>query len=227
MRILVICDDFWHHDKVVVAGLEPLKGREFDFDVISDMTGFDPNVLSNYDVVLLAKGDHITQSNEESWQSETVQKAFVNYVENGGGLLVVHAGTIPSFKTDSSVLNNLIGCKFDFHPNNSPTTVQPLKPHPVVEGVNTFIETDEHYHIEILKEDADIFLASYSPAQGSPEKYESEPYFNIKEWICTAGYTRTQGKGRICVLTPGHCVEVWLNPEYQKMLANALHWCSA
>jgi uncharacterized protein len=104
-------------------------------------------------------------------------------------------------------------------------TVQPIKPHPVTEGVGMFCETDEHYRLEILAKDADILIASYSPPQGEAEKYQEDPYHNTQAWICPAGYVRTQGKGRICVLTPGHLLPVWQNPQYQRTITNALNWC--
>jgi type 1 glutamine amidotransferase len=39
-----------------------------------------------------------------------------------------------------------------------------------------------------------------------------------------AGWTRAEGAGRVCVLTPGHNLEVWLHPEFQKLLLNACRW---
>jgi type 1 glutamine amidotransferase len=39
------------------------------------------------------------------------------------------------------------------------------------------------------------------------------------------GWTRTEGAGRVCVLCPGHNVEVWLHSAYQVLLGNALRWC--
>ncbi|CAN5509301.1 hypothetical protein BH10CHL1_BH10CHL1_18130 [soil metagenome] len=39
------------------------------------------------------------------------------------------------------------------------------------------------------------------------------------------GWTRLEGDGRVCVLTPGHNLEVWLDPSYQILLGNALRWC--
>ena len=39
------------------------------------------------------------------------------------------------------------------------------------------------------------------------------------------GWTRLEGDGRVCVLTPGHNEEVWLQPSYQILLANTLRWC--
>ncbi|MCL2128580.1 MAG: ThuA domain-containing protein, partial [Treponema sp.] len=123
-------------------------------------------------------------------------------------------------------LDRLIGCRFAYHPCGCPVTVQPLKPHPVTEGAGVFCETDEHYRLEMLAPDADILIASYSPPQGEKEKYGEDPYNNSPAWICPAGYVRTQGRGRVCVLTPGHNLAVWHNPHYQKILANALRWCA-
>jgi type 1 glutamine amidotransferase len=40
------------------------------------------------------------------------------------------------------------------------------------------------------------------------------------------GWTRTEGEGRVCVLTPGHNLEVWLQPSFQALLLNTLRWCS-
>jgi type 1 glutamine amidotransferase len=66
---------------------------------------------------------------------------------------------------------------------------------------------DEHYFMAMNDSRADIFLQSHSEHGVQP-----------------AGWTRTHGAGRVCVLTPGHSEEVWLHPSFQKLLSNALHW---
>jgi type 1 glutamine amidotransferase len=223
MRVLLICDDYWHPGQVPIDGVAPLAEKGFQFDVITCAKDFKPEALSNYAAVLLSKCDEVSREDKTSWKTEAVQQAFVGYVENGGGLLVVHTGTVAGNQTET--LDRLIGCRFITHPRDCPVTVQPVKPHPVTEGVGAFCETDEHYRIEILAEDADVLIASYSAAQGAPEKYGEDPYNNTTAWIAAAGFVRTQGKGRVCVLTPGHLLPVWLNPEYQRTLANALNWC--
>jgi uncharacterized protein len=38
------------------------------------------------------------------------------------------------------------------------------------------------------------------------------------------GWLRTQGAGRVCVLTPGHNLPVWQHPSFQALLGNALDW---
>ncbi len=40
------------------------------------------------------------------------------------------------------------------------------------------------------------------------------------------GYVRSIGKGRLCVLTPGHILSVWENEEYRKLVRNAVFWCA-
>ena len=223
MRVLLICDDHWHPGKVAIDGIAPLiksscPEDSFQFDIITNANDFSTDMLKEktssitsnpfkYSAVLLCKSNEISGADKQPWKTETVQKAFADYVGDGGGLVAVHSGVVKGEHTET--LDKLIGCYFLSHPEKCPVTVQPLKPHPVTKGVDLFCETDEHYKIEIISPDADILLASYSPAAIHP-----------------AGYVRTQGKGRVCVLTPGHTPEVWSNPQFQKLLTNALKWVS-
>ena len=223
MRVLLICDDYWHPGQTPIDGVAPLKEKGFEFDVITDTDDFDPEVLKKYPVVVMIKCDEISPTNKESWKSDVVQRAFISYVENGGGLLVIHSGLVAGKNTDA--LDRLIGSTFSYHPHVCPVTVKPVKPHPIVDGIEMFCEDDEHYRLEIVNDDIDIIMASYSPPQGEESKYEEDPYHNTTAWIGAAGYVRTQGKGRVCVLTPGHLLPVWHNPQYQKVLENALKWC--
>jgi type 1 glutamine amidotransferase len=225
MRVLLICDDYWHPGQVSIDGIAPLAQHGFQFDIITNANDFSIDMLTKYSVVLISKCDEVSQTDKQPWKTEAVQQAFIDYIENGGGLVAVHSATVAGKNTQA--LDLLLGCRFAGHPNNCPVTVQPVKPHPVTEGVGIFCEIDEHYKIDILTPDADILLASYSPSQGEESKYQEDPYHNCPAAICAAGYVRTQGKGRVCVLTPGHHLAVWHNGEFQKLLANALRWCKA
>ena len=135
---------------------------------------------------------------------------------------MIHTGLVAGENTKA--LDHMIGSRFSYHPRDCPVTVQPIKPHPITDGIEMFCEIDEHYRLEILAEDVDIFMASYSPPQGDESKYDEDPYNNTKAWIGAAGYTQTQGKGNICVFTPGHNLSVWHNLQYQKILENTLRW---
>lgn len=225
MKILLLCDDHYHPGNIPDEGLAPLKKKGFDIDVIYDAADFNPARLTEYAVVVMSKCDHKTLADNSTWKTDAIQDAFIAYVKSGGGLLVTHSGTV--IGEDTKKLDEFIGSRFHWHPKDCPTTVDVVKPHPITQGVSGFTETDEHYHLTITAVDADIFLASYAAAQGSPDKYESEPYFNTPAAVRAAGYTLNRGKGRVCVLTPGHTLAVWRNPQYQLLLENALRWCAA
>lgn len=224
MKILLLCDDHYHPGNVPDEGLALLKPKGFDIDVIYDAGEFDPARLGDYAVVVMSKCDHKTLADNAAWKTPAVQDAFMAYVENGGGLLVTHSGTVAGEGTQQ--FDEFVGCKFHWHPADCPTTVDVIKPHPIGAGVKAFTEVDEHYHLTITAPEADIFLASYAAAQGDMAKVESEPYFNAVAAVCAAGYTLARGKGRVCVLTPGHTLAVWHNPQYQLTLENALRWCA-
>jgi len=232
MRILLICDDYWHPGQVAIDGAALLG---LQFDIITNANDFSPEMLTaennssnpksrKYPVVLLCKSDERSQADRQPWKTEVIQKTFNDYVESGGGLVAVHSAVVKGKNTEA--LDKLIGCRFLSHPNACPVTVQPLKPHPVTEGVEIFCETDEHYKIEIISPDVDILLASYSPQQGDENKYQEDPYYNTPAAIYPAGYVRAQGNGRVCVLTPGHTQAMWSNPQFQRLLSNALRWAA-
>ena len=218
----MLCDDYWHPGQIPIEGVAPLKERGFQFDIITDANDFKSDMLAKYPVVLLSKCDETSGENKTSWKTPDVQHAFIKYVEKGGGLLVIHTGLVAGEHTEP--LDRLIGSRFSFHPQSCPVTVQPIKPHPITTGVELFCEDDEHYRLDIIADDIDIIMASYSPPQGDESNTE-DSYHNTQAWIGAAGYVRTQGKGRVCVLTPGHHLPVWHNPQYQKVLENSLRWC--
>jgi type 1 glutamine amidotransferase len=130
----------------------------------------------------------------------------LDYVRAGRGLLVVHSGTAGYRDTD--VLRPLMGGVFLEHPKQCPVTVEPEPGHPLTEGAETFTVQDEHYMMALDDEQADVFLTTGS-------EHGTQP----------GGWIRSEGVGRVCVLTPGHNLEVWLHPSYQTLLENALRWC--
>ena len=224
MRVLLICGDHYHPAEVPVEGVQPLISRGFDFDIITDAGGLQPETLAGYPVILLCKSDEASQDDDGSWKTEAVQQAFAEHVEKGGGLLALHSATVAGEATET--IDRLLGCRFLWHPETCPVTVQPVKPHPVTEGAGMFCEMDEHYRIGIIADDVDVLMASYSPPQGSIAKIEEDSYHNTTAWISACGYVRRQGIGRVCVLTPGHGPAVWRNPVFLRILENALNWCA-
>lgn len=208
MKALLICDDYWHPGDIVEKGFEFLPEYGFELTVVKRPHEIWAQKLSDYDLVILSKSENTrSEENNVLWMTEDAENEIVDYVENGGGFLVTHSGTVP-YKT-APKFTALLGCAFTHHPEACPVTMTPLKKYPLNEGVETFTETDEHYHVVVSAEDADIFMATVS-AHGAQ----------------TGGYVRRQGSGRVCVLTPGHRAEVWANANYRQMLKNAVDYCT-
>lgn len=206
MRILVLCDDPWHPAKTAQVGLQPLTEQGFNFDWMEDGNAWPSIQLADYPVLLLTKSNHVSSTDRTPWQTPEVEAALVNYVEQGGGLLVVHSGTV--LKPPAPQLVALIGGVFVQHPPQCDVTVTPHPDHPLTAGVDAFTQRDEHYFMEMTATPDTVFLTTVSEHGEQP-----------------GGWTRQVGAGRVCVITPGHNVEVWLRPEMQVLLHNALNWC--
>ncbi|MGC9347596.1 MAG: ThuA domain-containing protein [Anaerolineae bacterium] len=207
MRVLVICDDHWHPISTVREGLTPLEDKGFEFDYIDDAREWSAGRMSDYPVVVLSKSNDVSSEDDTKWMTEEVEQAFLDYVRGGRGLLAVHSGTAGYRETKA--LRGLLGGVFIEHPPQCPVTVEPEPDHPLTEGSKSFTVKDEHYRMALDDEQADVFLTTSS-------EHGTEP----------GGWIRTEGLGRVCVLTPGHNPEVWLHPSYQVLLENALRWCN-
>ena len=131
------------------------------------------------------------------------------YVEAGGGFLSLHAGN--SFKAEENkAYTDFVGNSFVKHPPRCTVRVTVDRTHPVTEGVHDFEIRDEHYELDHLAADILPLLSTVSESGGKQ----------------MGGYVRSIGKGRLCVLTPGHILSVWENEEYRKLVRNAVFWCA-
>ncbi|MEC0239387.1 ThuA domain-containing protein [Paenibacillus dokdonensis] len=211
MHVCVLCDDNWHPAHVIKEGLEPLRKHGFEFDYIlatgPDFQEHAEERLQEYPVLLISKSNRVSAEEEAPWISLQMEQMLQSYVNRGGALLVIHSGTV-GYK-DSQVMRELVGAVFNHHPEQCPVTIKPVDEHPIAQGIHEFTIKDEHYFVDVTAgHDKDIFLSTSSEHGQQP-----------------GGWTRQQGAGCVCVLTPGHNQEVWLHPEYQKLLRQSLEWC--
>jgi type 1 glutamine amidotransferase len=203
-RVLVLCDDQWHPAADVQRGFNAQPDGPFAFEFLTDGGQWSLEQLLDYSVVVIAKANHRCATNQSPWLTAGTQGALDEFVQSGGGLFLIHGGTC--YK-DWPLMRSLTGGAFLRHPDQCPVTIEPTRVHSLTAGVSSFVITDEHYFMTLDAKDADVFLETRS-----------------KHGVQPAGWTRREDKGRICVLTPGHNVEVWLHPEFQKLLRNGLNW---
>ena len=207
LRTLVMCDDLWHPGANIRRGLAALGDCGFNFEYLQDGTAWSGDRMAEFAVVVLAKSNVLSATDKNPWLAVEAQCEFQNYLHGGHGLVVVHSGAA-GYK-ELPVIRALTGGMFLHHPDQCPVSLIPRPGNPVSFGVTPFTVQDEHYFMTLDDQQADVFLQSQS-AHG----------------IQPAGWTRCEGRGRVCVLTPGHNTEVWLHPMFQTLLRNALHWAA-
>jgi uncharacterized protein len=207
MKVLVICDDYYHPGNIVKQGLEPLKEQGIQFEFMEDAKEWSKESMKNYPVTILSKSNNISSKDRTHWVTSEAENAFTEYVRQGGGLLAIHSGTAEY--SENKQLKSLLGGLFSHHPEQCPVYVEPVKGHALTEACSAFTVGDEHYFMDMSDSKADIFMTTTSINGTQP-----------------GGWTRTEGKGRVCVITPGHNLEVWLNPNFQVLVKNLLIWCA-
>ena len=206
MNVLVLSDDYWHPARVPREGLGALKGMEFTFDWIENANHWSSEKMMEYPLVILTKSNNISATDRTPWMTDFVQATFSDYVRKGNGLLAIHSGTAEYDQTP--VLRTVLGGVFAHHPEPCPVTVMPHTGHPLCAGIAPFTLRDEHYFIALDDLQADIFVTTKS-------EYGYQ----------AGGWRRTEGIGRVAVLTPGHNLDVWLQPSFQALILNCLRWC--
>jgi len=203
---LVLCDDYWHPVRVPREGLSGLEKEGFSFDWIEDSREWSAKRMANYALVILTKSDNVSSADQSSWMTEEVQSAFAEYVRKGNGLLAIHSGT--AGYQEKAVLRSLLGGVFTHHPDQCMVMLETHTNHELTTNIPAFTVKDEHYFMAMDDPQVDVFMTTCS-------EHGTQP----------AGWRRTEGNGRVAVLTPGHNLEVWLHPSYQALLLNTLRWC--
>jgi len=208
LRTLVLCEDRWHPAEAARRGIAALAEPRFNFQFICDGGEWSRERMVGCQLLIVAKSNHRNAEDHRAWLTPQNQTELRRFVQGGGGLFVIHGGT--AGYGDLIVMRETTGGIFKRHPDQCPVTVRPAPQHALTRGVNTFTAQDEHYFMTLDDLRAEIFLHSSSEHGVQP-----------------AGWTRREGQGRVCVLTPGHNPEVWLHAEFQKLLRNGLNWLAA
>ncbi len=210
-NVLVLCDCPWHPAEVIEMGFASLGSGEFHYTFVRAAKDIlTPERIAEYPLIVCCKGDAVTEANNNPWFEEGVTEVgpaeFESYIQAGGGFLALHAGT---WSEKDSPYGKLVGCTFIGHPPRCAVDVKITGQHPIVDGVPDFAIRDEHYQITVEADDTVELFRTVSAAGGEQ----------------VGGYVREMGDGRLCVLTPGHVLDVFLNENYQRILVNAMRWC--
>ncbi|UQX89417.1 ThuA domain-containing protein [Jatrophihabitans telluris] len=218
VRALALVGDPWHPTKRVSAFLRGLSGLDLRWpggtaDALTDLP-------TDCDLVILAKGNHLGDQDETPWlRGPEAGSALVRFVESGGGLLVLHSGTVGY--QQAPLIHALIGGRFIDHPPIDAVTLLGAG----IERGEPLGLTDEFYRIELTDVTAELTASLRWPGP-QPEQLAGHPIEPSEDEVQPAGWRRRQRAGRVAVLTPGHTDSTWAEPAFRAFVQAEARWAA-
>jgi uncharacterized protein len=187
----------------------------FDVDATEDIAAFTVENLRRHAAVMFFTTGELPMS-------ETQKSALLAFVRAGGGFLGVHSATDTFYEWAD--YGRLIGGYFNGHPWHQAVRINVADPtDAIVSFVGTSLDmTDEIYQIRDFDERGSRVLLRLDPTSVDLTKdgVQRQPYGWPLAW------TRSFGEGRVFYTALGHEAAVWRDPRYQRMLLNAILWCT-
>ena len=171
--------------------------------------------LAGLPVDLRAADILIQASNQTPQPDAATQEAMLKFVNAGGGLVVLHAGTWYNWADWPEYNRSLIGGGTHDHDKYGEFEVTVTAPeHAVMKGMPAHFKVfDELYHQEMdpLGSRVEVLATATSPLTG-------ETYPSV--WVVDRGH------GRIVCTTLGHDERTHTDPAYRRLLVNATAWAA-
>jgi type 1 glutamine amidotransferase len=153
--------------------------------------------------------------------------------EAGKGLAILHFALEPDGPEMAALLDDAIGGRFDKDWSVNPIwkmTAPTLGKHPVTRGVGPFEVEDEFYYHLRLRADVTPVLQALPPASslgadgprsGNPavRKALADQVPQTLSWV-----VENANKSRGFGFTGGHFHQHWANPDYRRLVLNAIVW---
>ena len=212
------------------------NSESFDTSLSKDISVFEKDQLSKYDVVILnnncSQGDRrdifwdILKRETSLDDQQIIKKAgqleknLISFVKKGKGLMILHGGIV--MQNNSLDFSDMVGGSFDYHPPQQKINVKLVDPdHILVRDFDPegFVHFDEPY----------FFKNAYFRYNFRPLLYidideitmnRKRPNDKIKyiSWI------KRFGKGRVFFSSPSHNAQSYDNPQFLQFLANGLYY---
>lgn len=218
LRVLIFSGQNNHNWRATTPELERILTQigHFAVDVTEHPETCDTATLSRYDVVLSNWNTYGNKAVVKEW-SPQMREAFVNFIRNGGGFVVVHAGGA-SFH-DWADYQKIIGGTWGAYTGHGPIHEFEVKftgaDHPITRGLAPFKTTDELWHRMETQPDKTILATAFSaPDKGGTGR--DKPVALVTQF----------GKGRCFNLVLGHDVGGMQSPGFQTLLIRGTEWAA-
>lgn len=220
----------FEHDAVKRTG-QKLSFSELILQEIGDQIGievectkdgsvFDKDLSQYAAIALYATGD-LTRPTPDNTPPMTLngKKQFLQWVENGGGVIGFHAAT-DAFHAKGKEIDpfiQMIGGEFLTHGEQQTATIRVVSPNfPGMKNVpKEFTLHEEWYVFKNFAQDLHVILLQDTKGMKG-EAYQRAPY--PQTWA------RIHGKGRVFYTSFGHREDIWRNPIVQQVIIAGLQW---
>ena len=204
IKVLMLGDSGFHNPSGLYRTInEPLKKSGIELTYTENLSDINPDNLKGFAGLLIF-------ANIEKISPEA-EKALLEYVDNGGGLIPVHCASFCFLNSDKYV--NLVGGQFKRHGFTRFETKIVAADHEIMKGLKPISSEDESYMHSRHNQDR-IVLETRSDASGPVSDPNGEPY----TWI------REVGKGRVFYTAWGHDIRTWGNVDFQNLLSRGIRW---
>ena len=201
LRVLFLGDSGHHRPEARFEQIERvLRNKGIDLAYTDSLADLNPVALSSYDSLLIF-ANHTEISPEQ-------EKALLDFVGSGGGLIPVHCASYCFLNSPKYI--ELVGAQFRSHGTGVFKETIVKSDHPIMKGLQPIESWDETY-VHTKHNPNRTVLAERR------ENGQSEPY----TWV------REHGKGRVFYTAWGHDERTWGNEGFQSLLANGIRWASA
>jgi uncharacterized protein len=188
-----------------------------DRGYIESLSGFAAAYTENINDLVdwLPKSAVLLLAHNQPTPNPDVRKGIEDFVKAGKGLVVVHAGNWFNWNDWPAYNRTLVSGGAHGHDRYGEFEVELTAiTSPITEGLPAkFRLKDELYHIETDANGSErtVLATAKSPVDG-------------KVWPII--WTTKQDKGRVVCITLGHDGAAHNDPNYQRLLANAIHWAA-
>lgn len=212
------------------------KSGIFEVHVGYDIEKFEAENLEKYDAVifnncnpsgpdrdlfsdLLRQNTSLTKA-EIAAKAPVYEQNIMNYVENGGGLMILH-GAI-TVQNNSMPFSKMTGGSFDYHPKQQPMHVREVdSAHPLVRAFKDdgFTHVDEPYFFKNA-----YFEYNFRPLLYIEVDKLEDVQKAVKNNTTYVSWIKRHGKGRVFYAAPSHNAQSLENPELLQFYLDGMQY---
>lgn len=237
-KVLALIGDRYHNSDYIHVSLDRLfseMGLPWDYTTTYEQ--FSRNSLRGYRILVFFKDGMIwpggylgpndysyshdlensgnfPSPKPQGWITQEQAEAVRDFVSEGNGLYSFHENCdVSNF---SPIYKEVLRGEYAGHPPLRPFKVHIVnKSHPITQGIQDFMVTDEQHFPAYHGDPNNIFLQS--------ENIDGLTYAD-RGTKSVSGWAHEYGKGRVVFTAVGHTIHAMWAPEYLKVQKRAVQW---